>query len=396
MIDETKLLSFIEPFNISGTDSYPIAESLKQGVLFSPINAKRVLVSGDRFYYYTTEGESGIEVSKFFPSVTTITKHGKHTDINLLKWYSGQNWSDVLEGLFHARRYGTFLHIVQAELSARMMVEGDNTIDLALGDLRTAYVNYAKRSGLPWSWVVKNWLRLCKDLMSWRWFCKIYDVEFMLIEKTLFNNALGYAGTVDYVMRLTDGARYRANAKGGKKGELKGTSDNQRLVAEVDVKSGRSGMHPEGALQLKMNALALEENFGLEVDYMLHYNPTDWRSWPGFNLQHAGAHYDFHKKTDKPAHEELVNLEQIISIAHNRIGEIDGQNYKKTVSGWLMEGNGFEFNTLSVREAVELNESGRAVELGMAENDEQIADFELSEFLKSAFVVKGNFNEPVH
>lgn len=364
-------LVFFDPFSIEEVHEYAMAEQMRQGVLFSPVNVMRVNYQGDRYYCHKVAAEEGqpAGVSDFYPSVTTITRHGKTTGQELFKWYADNGWDNVQKTIWYKRRFGTFLHLTQAELSAKMMAAGDNQVDLAVGDLRNAFVNYAQASGLPQEWIHQYWDLLCKGLISWRLFCIMYEVEFLLIEKTLLNTNHGYAGTVDYVLNILDGPRHTRAGKSHQKYELKSREEAERQSATLDVKSGKNGMYPDGALQLNLLGMAVEQNFGLKCDRLLHYNPTNWRTAPAFNIEDAGA-----DRAKPEIAKELNNLEHVLAIALNRLEDISNKPYKKTVSGYVFGDGGLKRKTLTVREAFEWYVDGRAIELGMAQDMELAAE----------------------
>lgn len=342
--------------------------------IFSPLRAKRFHWRGMRFYYYTEDGPGGsVEVSKFYPSGTTLIDKGQGKPEALVRWYADKGWRKAMETLWFSSRYGTFLHIAQAELSAKMVEAGTNQVDLAVEDLREAFEAYQKASALPEYWLSKYWEQLCRDLAAWRIFCLRYHVEFLLIEKSLFNQADGYAVTVDYVAAILDGPRYQRDAKGGKKYELKDPQSAERLVVNIDVKSGRSGLHESGAMQLKMAAVTIEKALGIRVDRSYHYHPNDWRSAPTFSF------------TDATDHPEGDNVPEVITIAKRRIGQVDDQPFKTSVSGSLMGSEaeaGFEIETKSVRQVIEEYESGALASFpGNADRD---ADSLAADFLKKS------------
>ena len=118
-------------------------------------------------------------------------------------------------------------------------------------------------------------------------------------------------------------------------------------------------MHASGVQQLHLLKLAAEQNFNIKIDKCLHYNPTKWRTSPGFNLEDA---------TDHP---EGKNVHYTIQVAKNRIGQIDDRPYRKTVSGWLQQGpHGYEINSLTVWEAVTKHEEGLSLDLALPTDDE--------------------------
>jgi hypothetical protein len=176
-------MTFKDPFSISEVEQYLQADSLT--VLFSPRQARRINFDGDRYYYWREDQGDGEKpfVSPFYPSVTTVTKQGSRTGIGLLKWYASKGWDEARRELWFARSFGTLLHIIQAELSAKMMEHGNNAVDLDVLTLREGFEQYRRALDLPVSWAEKNWIRLCKALSSWRVFCIEYNVQFLLIEK---------------------------------------------------------------------------------------------------------------------------------------------------------------------------------------------------------------------
>jgi hypothetical protein len=196
------------------------------------------------------------------------------------------------------------------------------------------------------------------------------------LKKTVFHPEAGYCGTLDYLLTYDEGPRHiRSNAsKGTRRYQLKDPDSAQRRTAVLDVKSGASGMQESGVQQLHLLKAAAEANFDIVIDDCLHWNPTEWRTTPGFNLENATAH------------PEGVNAMLSLQAAKNRLGKIDDKPYRKTVAGWLLGDDpyGFKFESLTVRQAVEAYEEGLAESVGLAAaNAELAAEAMLAKYFRS-------------
>lgn len=378
---DNRSLNFWDPFKISEIDAYPDGD-IK--LLVPPVKAKRINFRGDRFYYYTAEDF----VSDFYKSVTTATKHGFRTPFELLKWYAEKGWEGSLRILREKRTYGTFDHIVKAEFSAKVMASGSQFVNFSVEDLRRVFNDYREKLGLNYNWGVVYFDRLCRSLAAWRKFFLLFEVQPLLIEKTLFNfdeanPHRNFAGTLDLSCFLTIGDRYKSGAN---KWDLKPEKTakfepKSQVLAVLDNKSriNRNGIYDAGVLQLEALGQAFEYNFGKRPDLLLHFNPTDWRSRPDFVLDEVD-----------PEHVEIKNLDAILSIAHNRInakGPIGEQPYKTTIEGYFQDDaeTGFRFNTLTVRQAIETYENGRAAELNLGPDDELQAENSAALALRETF-----------
>ena len=367
-------MNFNDPFCIEEVQQYLQAKIAEENILFSPKRARRLLHNGQRHYFYTEEREEKLWISPFYPSVTTVTQHGKNADIGLLKWYASRTWEETLNELWLTRTFGSFLHIVTAELSAKMLEFDDCRANVGVLELRNAFEAYAKALDLPHSWVERFWIKLVKAVISWRVFCFEYDVRFLLIEKTVFNTEEGYSGTLDYLLTFLDGPRASRASKNFRRYQLKNPEEAQRLTALLDVKSGTSGMQNSGVQQLGLLKRAAELNFSVKIDKLFHWNPTEWRTAPGFNLE------------DATEHPELQNIDSTLAIAKNRLGDISDEPYRKTVSNWLLGDSdfdyGFTIKSLSVREAVTKYMAGDTLEVGLPVDQELAAEHSLSEYMK--------------
>ena len=208
-------INFFDPFKIEDVEIYP--ENMDLPYLHPIVQAKRINYQGNRFYYYIIQGPEGLVVSPLFPSVTTMTKDGRRQNWALNKWYAEQGWEGSLKILNDKRAYGTFDHIAKAELSAKVLESGSQSADFAVSDLRLAFDSYRKDLGLPMTWGYEFFDKLCRSLQSWRRFFMLFDVEPILIEKTLFhfdedNPQNNYAGTLDLAFYATMGDRYKSGA----------------------------------------------------------------------------------------------------------------------------------------------------------------------------------------
>ena len=125
---------------------------------------------------------------------------------------------------------------------------------------------------------------------------------------------------------------------------------------------------------------AFEFNFGRPADKVFHFNPTDWKSRPDFVLEEI-----------LPDNAELKNIDPVQLIAYNRLnekGSISDRPYKTTISGYYQsnEETGFDFETLSVKEAILTYETGNSSTLGLGPNDEKQASEKAAKTLKDLFI----------
>ena len=377
-------INFYDPFKISEVEIYP--ENLAGlKMLTPPVKPKRFLFHGDRFYYY--QDEEG-NISPEFKSVTTATDHGNRSQGGIMKWYAANGWEGAKKILAHSSLYGTFEHICKSVFSAKVLESGSYGVQFSVRDLKNVFEDYRGNLDLPLEWSYQYFDTLCRSMAAWRRFFILYEVRPLLIEKTLLrymgeDDFRNVAGTLDLAFTYTKADRY---ASGENKHKPKAARPKFEPVKDVlailDNKSrtNKNGAYETGILQLELLAQLFETNFGKRPDSVFHYNPTDWRSRPDFLLEEIPAD-----------HPENKNVDPVLQVAHNRItekGPIYERNYKTTIEGYFGEDpeSGFNFNTLTVKEALETYESGGAATIGLGPDAEDQAEKIAGDKIRETFV----------
>jgi hypothetical protein len=387
------------PFKIETVQGYLQQEDLyKVGH-----QAKRINVNGQRFYYYTTGEAPEIEVHGFYPSATTVINQVGTDNNGLLRWYAEKpNFSTAMQQLKESAHYGTFLHICCARLLEKIMIMGMPGIGLAAGDVHAALVRYGEALGYGPKFAMDHWHQLQQDIIGFSSFLIHFDARPIFVEKTIFGD--GYAVTADAMLNVAvvdpehlpeSELKYRPHQQGRyKSGERTGQIKVDRKTKQqlptvrknilLEIKSSRQHkLLDKYVTQLHLAQLAWQKNYPkVPVDLTIMWQPSDWSSYPTYYL------------ADATGHPERKNTQAILDVATNRLAGIESKPYKRELVGSLklakdVESAKFpELRTLSVMEAVQAYETGKADSLNVVRDIEKMAELEASMLLADAFVAK--------
>lgn len=232
---------------------------------------------GER-YYFQHIGDDVV----FLPSCTTIIKKTLPTSPGILKKHQelGDRYYDWL---MQKADYGTFLHLQFAEYLRNMEYNFD-----ALNVNREVFQD---ERGLMYN--TQNWTDSAKrDLLCLVNFVQMYNVKPLYVEQPItyysgsmeqprFGSVVDLICEMDYEEKGFFGEVYKT---GENKGMPKETKRVRRVVAAIDLKSGKNGFWDDHAIQLKMYQIALQQS-GVEVEKLFNIAPTDWRETPTFKIK---------------------------------------------------------------------------------------------------------------
>jgi hypothetical protein len=238
----------------------------------------RINTGNGRLYYcYDSEGKL-----KQYISATTFVRSVLPTPPHLIEWIrqQGSEYDKVLE---LSANYGTLMHY----LNAQLLIDG--SYDLSMVDKIiepfAAQENF-KHWKQSWSDDLKS------DMVAFAKFVQDYEVDALGIEMVLGTDKYGVAGALDIVCEMTievDGFSDTDKFKtGARSGEFKPEKKKQRVLAIIDMKSGRKGFHSDHALQLAIHREALIESFPEFKDReikLFNWSPKDWKTEPSYNLK---------------------------------------------------------------------------------------------------------------
>lgn len=219
--------------------------------------ARRLNIRGYRHYYQLDAKKKSVVI---VPSVTTIIDKTLPMPDHVVKWYCDLGYHEAKREMNRRAHYGTALHILVSKLLT------EKTIDLEqVGEHAAAYI--AEHS-LPfdtrwWEYEMK------KDLLSIANWAAEKDVTPIAIEVPMVSAEMGYAGTADIICELT--------------------FNRKRVIALVDLKSGRNGFTTKHEAQLAAyrqlwNFLVPE----VPVEMIFNLAPKDWRKDPTYTFTNQG------------------------------------------------------------------------------------------------------------
>jgi hypothetical protein len=195
---------------------------------------------------------------QFYTSVTTIIHRYHPTDPFLMKWIMEQGGEEAYRAYMdEAAHYGTMMHILWGELLL------GKEVDISRTGLIIRIMSYLERKGLPdlAPGARNKWITKAKqDSLGFIKWLQDYQVEPIGVEMVLFSKK-GYAGAIDCV----------AHGTWDKKSD-------ERTLALVDFKSGRSAFYSEHPIQLQAYVDMWNEHYPKnKVNRRCNYGCKDYR-----------------------------------------------------------------------------------------------------------------------
>jgi hypothetical protein len=263
----------------------------------------RMDMGGGRLYYRFEDGEP-----VFYTSVTTMIKNTLPTSPHLIKWIADRGQEEGMAEALERATYGTFMH---AEC-ATLLTTGKYDLD-KLGAKLELFLTGEK---MPYK---KEWEEpLKKDILAFAQFMIDYNVSPLAIEIILYHPTDGYAGAIDLVCEMDyeeKGFFGETYASGANKGQPKESKRKRRILAIIDLKSGRKGFYESHELQLQAYANMWQIHYEECVERVYNWSPKDWRGTPSYNLK------------DQTDSKNLVKLPHLVELA-----KIEESKRSKTVS----------------------------------------------------------------
>ena len=237
-----------------------------------PAPLYRMDMKDSRLYYRFVDEEP-----MFYTSVTTMVKNTLPTSPHLIKWIADRGQDEGLAEALLRANYGTFMHAQCAEL----LIGGKYDLDKLPKKL--AEFSAKEKFEYPKGWEED----LKRDVLAFAQFIIDYEVKALAIEILLWHPD-GYAGAIDLVCEMTieeKGFFGETYASGANKGQPKETKQKRRVLAIVDLKSGRKGFYESHDIQLSAYANMWQFHFEECVEKIFNWSPKEWRSTPSYNLK---------------------------------------------------------------------------------------------------------------
>lgn len=273
-----------------------------QAVRVQPQPVYRLDQGGKRMYY-TIEPD---ETVTFYTSVTTLIKQTMPTSPYLISWIAQMGEEEARKYSEERAHYGTFLHIE----SSKLTINGEYDLE-TLPAVLMAYTEMEK--GDP-SWVHEWSDSLKKDLLAWAQFLIDYQVKPIAIE-IILTHPDGYAGAIDLVCEMTIeekayiGERYKTGEKAGQPKESK---IQKRVLAIIDMKSGKKGFWESHEIQLEAYRQMWDHTYGEErpIEKLYNWAPKDWTGkTPTYHLK---------DQTDSPNRAKFEHLVKLAAIEREK------------------------------------------------------------------------------
>lgn len=223
-----------------------------------PYTVYRMDNRGQRWYYRILfEGKP-----EFYLSVTSLCQATLPTSPQLIRWIAELGQREARRIADIKAHYGTLMHKLCADLLINLSVD--------LGGLEEAVEGYRAVNGLT-DYDVRGWADdLRQDLLAFAQFVRDKNVKPLAIEVVVTHPG-GYAGAIDLVCEMDY--------------VEKGKRKPRRVIAIVDLKSGRKGFYEAHEVQLRAYMEAWNITFSQQVTHVFNWSPKDWRTSPGYNLK---------------------------------------------------------------------------------------------------------------
>lgn len=243
------------------------------------------------------------------PGVTSVLKKTAPMGFGLLEWYAKNGMDKAGELMFEAQNYGTLLHIVFGRL---LRGESIDLEDIAMDGM---IEDFCLEHIMPWQMTKPEWRRKLKqDIIGIVQWVQDFEVEPIAIEYPFVyeNSGKPYSGTIDLVCKL----KPRSNAK-------------EKIVAIIDLKSGRHAAYDDNAIQLFAYQLAWNDLYSplnapgrnLIAVGIYNLNPKDYR----LPMSEKSKPYTFTNQTENEANKlwshylDIFYSEPKNSVIHSKI-----------------------------------------------------------------------------
>lgn len=235
----------------------------------------RMDIGNYRYYYKFEDGKP-----VFYQSMTTLIHNTLPTSKFLIDWYAQNGLDKVAQILLETSTYGTFLHKESADFLINRTTDLD-TMDKRLYD-------FLIEQQMPTTYV-KEWIHeIRKDLLAFVQFVIDVNFEPIAIEMVMVSDD-GYGGALDLVGYMTveeKGFFGETYVSGAKAGQPKETKQEIRVLAIVDMKSGKKGFWESHEIQLHGYKRMWDENYpDLKIERVYNWSPKAWRTKPTYNLK---------------------------------------------------------------------------------------------------------------
>lgn len=261
-------------------------------------------------YYYRFENEEPV----FYTSVTTLIKNTLPTSPFLIKWMVDKGGDAGKEEALLRAAYGTFLHSQCAEL----LISGTYNLD----DLPKKLALFTASEKIT---AEKEWEEeLKKDILAFAQFIIDNDVKPLAIEICLYHPLDGYAGALDLVAELT--------------------FNRKRIMAIIDLKSGRKGFYESHEVQLGAYREMWNIHFpDTPIEMVFNWQPKAWKKKPTYNLQNQTNSQNIPKLPHLVALSKIVadQREDTITFISGQINVLEGldKNIKEMTFTEIVKNN---------------------------------------------------------
>ncbi len=226
---------------------------------------------GSSRYYYSIDPDT-LKILRY-PSVTTIIGKMMPTPEYLIKWQAEHGIKRANEIAKQKADYGTLLHICCTDYIVDREFDFD-TLDARIDTfIRTKKITYKTDF---WEYELK------KDLLAFHQFANDYNLKIIAAGLMIFSKKHGIAGELDLVVEMDMGTGINGTIiqKDIKNKTVK------RVIAIIDIKSGRHGFYPNNEAQLHLYKMLWNDYLPhIGIDALYNWSPKEWTTTPDYNLK---------------------------------------------------------------------------------------------------------------
>lgn len=245
------------------------------------IKLRREDAQGQRFYWFINEHQEIQTAAGITSLISKVMPESK--ELTTWKVNLGDNWKEVLND---SASYGTIMHICYLDRCTTGFVDKG-----MLDAMRALSLKHGQSHNQPE-----------KNIYSFLKFVEDYKIEPLIFEGMLACNFNGeyFAMTIDLLCKVTINTKTKTLVEQGVyvRGEKKGqpkfvevvTEEEKEMIMIADFKSNffekdSKSFYESHQYQLIAGAMAVKQNFGIDVDILANFAPNNWKKEPTYTLK---------------------------------------------------------------------------------------------------------------
>lgn len=245
------------------------------GLITSAQYLRRIDSYAGRWYYDMVGNEPVFYLSgtSFIKSVLPDNKFLTDWKVSIVETLGSREEMD--EYVEETANYGTIMHMAIGKMAKEKKFDYREQFEYITELLHDTRVDQKN--------LIQQRRHLLRDVVAFAQWCHDYNVKVLAIEYAITDLVDPVATCIDLVAEIDiEVEAYMGDtyASGPKKGLPKATKDKKRIVAVIDLKSGRKGFYDAHKMQLAMNMRMWNQRFKdtpYEAEAIYNWAPSDWQ-----------------------------------------------------------------------------------------------------------------------